>query len=391
MLINPKDTKTLPLNTINSNDFLQKVKLKDKVKRMFLILISQRVRPLPKIKINLKEVKNVLFLRNDGLGDYVLTTPLIRLMKEMNPGCNIDIVASHRNAKLIEYDTNIRKVFKTSHKPNFIDLITLAFRIKKYSDYDLMITSKHTKITNTTIMFNLISKKAIKIGFKIASFTNEYNFNSYKLTFHNIYNGKDKKYYKMLQWMLQAVSNEELTFRNYYLLNEKFTEENSKNQFNYKYSKILINISGFEKPRIFTEDTIVQIKNSVKSIDNNISTVFTSSPESYPILDSLLEKGALTHEEIGKYDIISLIHELPKFDLIITPDTAITHFASALKIKQIIFYDTIEKYNEWSPEDDNYVALVGKGNINQIPINEFTKAFSLLMNSSRNFNQQQIS
>ncbi len=381
MLINPKNTTKIPFNSINSNDKLKKVKLKDKIKRIFLILISLRVRPFPEIKINLKEVKNVLLLRNDGLGDYVLTTPLIRLLKEMNPIVNIDIVASHRNAKLIEYDNNIRKIFCISHRPSLIDLAKIAFEIKKFSDYDILIASKHTKITNTAMMFNFISKKAIKIGFKIASFKNDYKFKSYGLTFQNIYNGKEEKYYKMLQWMLQAVSIEKLTFRNYYLLNEKFTEENKKKNFNPKINKILINISGFEKSRIFTEDKIVQIKYSIKSINNNISIVFTSSPESYPILDSLLEKGALTQEEIGKYDIISLIQEMPKYDLVITPDTAITHFASALEIKQIIFYDTIEKFDEWSPDDNNFIALIGKGDINQIAIDEFERALNLLINS----------
>lgn len=381
MLINPKNTTKIPFNSINSKDKLKKVKLKDKIKRLFLIIISQRVRPLPETKINLKEVKNVLLLRNDGLGDYVLTTPLIRLLKEMNPYVNIDIIASHRNAKLIEYDNNIRKIFRVSHRPSLIDLAKIAFKIKKFSDYDILIAARHTRITNTAMMFNFISKNAIKIGFKIASFKNEYNFNSYKLTFHNIYNGKEEKYYKMLQWMLQALSIEELTFKKHYLLNDNFTEENKTKNFNSKINKILINISGFEKSRIFTEERIVQLKDSIKSFDDKIKIVFTTSPESYTILDNLFGKGALTQEDIGKFDIISLIHEMPKFDLVISPDTAITHFASALEIKQIIFFDTIEKYNEWSPDDNNYIALVGQGDINQIPIFEFKTALSLILNT----------
>ncbi len=377
MLINPKDISTNQLVSKQNEDKNYKVGLKDKIIRLGMILISGRCKPLSEVKIDLKKISNVLILRNDGLGDYVLTTPLISLLKNINPDINIDIIASHRNAKLIEYDNNIRKIFVISHKPTLLDLLYASFKIKKYSDYDLLIAAKHTKITQTSLLFNVISKKAIKIGFKISSSRRQYTLDSYKLTFNNISNEDELKYYKILQMMLQSISSEKLLFRFPYVLNEKFTNENKKISPNNKYNNILVNISGFEKSRIFTEEKIVQIKNSIKSIYNNISIVFTSSPESYPILDSLLEKGALTQEEIGKYNIISLIQEMPKYDLVITPDTAITHFASALNIKQVIFYDIIEKYYEWSPDNNNFIALVGNGDINDIPTEELDMALNL--------------
>lgn len=62
---------------------------------------------------------------------------------------------------------------------------------------------------------------------------------------------------------------------------------------------------------------------------------------------------------------------MSKYDLIIKPDTAKTHFASSLRMKQIIFYDTIEKFNESCLYDNNFMALLAKGDINQIAIDEF--------------------
>lgn len=380
MLINPKEQNTFPVDYQDNSNHNHQVNFKHLIKRFFLILVSLRFKPLPDIKIDLSKVENVLILRNDGLGDYVLTTPLIKILKRINPDINIDIIASHRNNKLIEYDDNIRKIFSIHHKPTLLELIKLSNQIKKYSNYDLMIASKHTKITNTSILFNLISRKAIKIGFKIASSRHNYTFNSYKLTFNHIYNGNDIKYYKMLQEMIRSISKDNVTFEKPYLLNEKFTIENRKSNKIKSYKKILINISGFEKPRIFNEDYIIQLKNSILNFDNSLHIVFTSSPEQYPILDNLVQNGNLNKEEVGKYEIIELIQEMPKYDLVITPDTAITHFAYALNIPQIIFYDIPEKFIEWSPDEDNYVALVANGNINQIPIQEFIQALSLIIN-----------
>lgn len=378
MLINPKQQISIPIVNQVNNDNNYQVNLKHLIKRFFLILVSMRIKPLPEIKIDFKKIENVLILRNDGLGDYVLTTPLIKLLKKLNPKINIDIIASHRNNKLIEYDNNIRNIFSIYHKPSLWELYKLSNQIKKYSQYDLMIASKHTKITNTSILFNLISKKAIKIGFKIASSRHNFTLNSYKLTFHYIYNGNDIKYYKMLQEMLKSISMDDITFEKPYVLNEKFTFENRKTNNAIKFKRVLINISGFEKPRIFNEDYIVKLKNSIISFNNSLRIVFTSSPEQYFTLDNLVQNGMLNQDEVVKYDIIELIKELPKFDIVITPDTAVTHFAFALNIPQIIFYDSKEKYIEWSPEEDNYVALIANGNINQISIAEFKDAFKLL-------------
>lgn len=71
---------------------------------------------------------------------------------------------------------------------------------------------------------------------------------------------------------------------------------------------------------------------------------------------------------------------MPKYDLVITPDTAKTHFASFLEMKQIIFYDTIEQFNEWCPDDNNFIALVANGDIIQIAIDVFERALILLIN-----------
>lgn len=47
MSINLKHTKTNPFESRNTTEKIQEVKLKYKIKRIFLILISLRIKPLP--------------------------------------------------------------------------------------------------------------------------------------------------------------------------------------------------------------------------------------------------------------------------------------------------------------------------------------------------------
>lgn len=380
-MIDPKHID-LSAYTLNKNDNdEQKVKLKDLIKRLSLILISLRIKPLKEVKIDLRTIKNVLLLRNDGLGDYVLSTPLVSALKKINPEIHIDVIASHRNAVLIEQDNNIRKVFRTGYKSRVLEFLKLSKQIRSYSDYDLMIATKHTKITNTALLFNLVSRKAIKAGFKIGSKKNKYTINTYKLTFNNILQSSNLKYAQLLKETLQLVSSEKITFGDPYLLNETFTKDNKKPNGKTIIQKILININGFEKTRMFSKEYIYSLVSAIEEISHGVELTFTSSPEFHPLLDKYVEDGILRSNQVGKYKLLELIKELPKFDLVVTPDTAITHFAAVLNVPQIIFYDKFSKFLEWSPETKNYIALVANGNINNISINEFKNAFQLIIQS----------
>lgn len=381
MLINPKDTDLSIYYRNNNSADDQKVRVQDVIKRIFLMLISLRIKPLEDVKIDLRNINNVLLLRNDGLGDYVLTTPLVSTLKKINPTINIDVIASYRNAILVEQDYNIRKVFRTGHKSRIWEFLRLFKEISNYSNYDLMIATKHTRITNTALLFNLISRKALKICFKITSVNNKYIIDTYKLTYNNILRNSNLKYSQLQKETLQLVSSEILTFEDPYLLNQKFTKENKKTILTKPIQKILVNINGFERTRMFEKEYIILIKSIISDTYKNIKLTFTSSPELYHLLDKLVEDSILQQNEVGKFELLDLINELPKFDAVITPDTSITHFAAVLNIPQIIFYDRMSKFLEWSPDNDNYVALVANGDINDIGPNEFKEAINLLMNS----------
>ena len=68
----------------------------------FLRLIFQN--PVKGDIIDIQSVKSVLFLRYDRIGDMIVTTPIFRSLKEINPRLTIGVFASEANAEIIRYN-----------------------------------------------------------------------------------------------------------------------------------------------------------------------------------------------------------------------------------------------------------------------------------------------
>ncbi len=57
-----------------------------------------------------RTAKRVLVVRNDRLGDMILTTPVFDLLHALAPGVEVDVLASPRNATLLEGDERVSRV-----------------------------------------------------------------------------------------------------------------------------------------------------------------------------------------------------------------------------------------------------------------------------------------
>jgi len=78
---------------------------KDLLKRIYLRIRSSVLSlfyPLRKVVMPEKEeLRNILFLRFDRIGDMVLSTPAIRALKEGVPGAKVSVLASSLNKEIL--------------------------------------------------------------------------------------------------------------------------------------------------------------------------------------------------------------------------------------------------------------------------------------------------
>lgn len=57
-----------------------------------------------------EEIKTILILRHDGVGDMVLSTPLFRALKKNFPDARLTVLASQRNYGIIENNPNVDEI-----------------------------------------------------------------------------------------------------------------------------------------------------------------------------------------------------------------------------------------------------------------------------------------
>ncbi len=98
---------------------------------------------------------NILIIRLSSIGDIILTSPIIRALKNKYPNSNIDFICQDTYSPLLENNPNIRFVYKYSR----------SFDSKSLSEFKTNIINKNTAKYNFVVDLQLNRRsKAIKNG-----------------------------------------------------------------------------------------------------------------------------------------------------------------------------------------------------------------------------------
>ncbi len=104
----------------------------------------------------------ILIIRFSSIGDIVLTTPLIRIIRKTWPGAQIDFVIKKRFAPLIQYNPYLTKVY--TYDPSDADSTLMAIgRRIRVEQYDI-IADMHRNIRSKRLL--LFSKAGTIVKFK---------------------------------------------------------------------------------------------------------------------------------------------------------------------------------------------------------------------------------
>ena len=322
-----------------------------------------------------------LVFRNDRIGDFFITAPLLHSLRRNDSTAEISVVCSEKNIEFIKKFDLVDEVFilknrKLNSRINLFqelrrkkfDAIIVADRKNRSLIYGLLIKSNF-KILN-------VSKKFQKIFFNFF-FKNVFLLNDYNNTTNeenlrqnlNVFNFKllqddyhfIKKGYFKSNLNIEShldINNENIIFH----LDEKW---NTKN-----YSKF------FKKAQTFTDITIIEeqlisfLKKVIKK--SNKSIVITSGNLDNELIEVLLKRSEKISNYIYKFnlnntfvyivykaDIFSMIDLISKSKIIITCHGAFTHVASnySLKILDIIEENKKSHYQKITSHMKNYKSL----------------------------------
>lgn len=375
-----------------SRRIVQKIELINKFLTLGLLGKILRIKPILR-PVPLKEVKSVLFIRYDALGDMIVTTPLWRILKQIKPSIKIGVAGSYKNIGVIQNDPDVDVIYDYSARSLF-DFFQLTRPVRK-QQWDVVIVCSFNQKTRNAIIARLSSPRGITAT--VGAINKQ---------------GHQKLFSRLVKLPTDITQMSMVSALQYLLLNTiDFGSEVQEQRPSINIDDTMLkNISSQTKDYLssITKSKYILLNTDAPDfkkwgIENNFALaeyLLANFPE-YGLLisglskngDSIRQKissmehqGAHYIETLHVQEMVALVHYS---SIVITPDTSIVHLASAEMKPIVAFY--LAK-NEWLPYITPYVVIIPqKGKpISTIPVDTVKESVSLLINSLANSTSEDI-
>jgi len=306
--------------------------------------------------IDILTVHSILILRYDRIGDMIVTTPVFKSLKSANPNLRIGVFASKSNAEIIKYNPHVDAVYILS--ANWFQLFTEVRKARK-ENYDVVLNLIFNRTSSGGILANAAAPKGLKIG---------QGAEKYGFYFNRLLNVKEDK-----QHLVKTHSS--------------FIKESFGSDFPLSESDYEIFIDGDTNARI---ESFCKINGLMKRSDHtpdgkpyvvfNLSAsnqwtklsriqaegitqyirtkkeycpVIIYGPEDHEMQEYaeklMQDSKILIFPEKGRATLLEIASLIGGARCVITPDTSIIHFASAMHTPVLAFYSSHKENHEWLP------------------------------------------
>jgi ADP-heptose:LPS heptosyltransferase len=306
--------------------------------------------------IDIHTIQKVLILRYDRIGDMIVTTPVFKGLKSLNPNLRIGVFASDANAEIIKYNPHVDTVYVLSS--NWWQVGKEILKARK-ENYDVVLNLIFNRTSSGGILANLIAPKGMKIG---------QGAEKYYFYFNRLLNIKEDK-----QHIVKTHSK---------FIKESFGVDTPLSESNYEISvddassarvQLFCTIHGLAVRNKHTEGCKSYIilnvsasnqwtKLSVAQVDAmacHLSTkkeygiVVIYAPGDREMREHASKLGQNTDAIIfpreGTATLLEIASLIEGSSCVITPDTSIAHFASAMNTPVLAFYSSHKENHEWLP------------------------------------------
>ncbi len=296
----------------------------------------------------------ICLVRNDKMGDMILTLPIVQGLKEANQDYEIDIVCSKKNQNICKNYKSINKIFLLKNK--FYQILKIISKLRS-ENYDYIFTFSPGI---NSILISIFSKSKIK---SLLIFKSRYKNNYMSKFFDRILGKIFFTYCLIIDRQLRFSKN--IPIHQTEIMMELVT----KNGLNYNNTAEIKNEIGFNKidlisknlclihlsskwiNKYFSEENFMNLLDNLKNLKINI--VMTTDGTSKNVFYEIFKKyDILTNEEFENLKSINnvLILDQLNFDnwtsiinsstYVITPECGCTHIASLSEAKLCVIYDS---------------------------------------------------
>ena len=318
------------------------------LKAIILKFISKKKYSEFDIKLSTK----VLMLRYDKIGDMIITTPVFRELKAAYPNIEINVLASKANFLILKNNPNVDNVYLNNKNNIFFDL-PLLFKLRRQK-IDTCIEFDHSVVRHSILRLKIINPKKI-ISVKK---NGRYGLKGHELKLYDFYTEKkDNAHFRDI-WLETLRPFEVDPKHNSYEIFCDVEDEERALKFIKKFSNKLligINLDGAVKGKKIRSDELKDICEGLYKLNNNIQIIILFSPEKEEKVKCKISDLNLTFvAKSYKTNTINCASALIKnLDIIITPDTSITHIASTFNKPVITIHENNkDSYKLFAPTSD---------------------------------------
>ncbi len=292
---------------------------------------------LDKPPLNLNDIKRVLFVREDALGDLIVSFPFIRFLQRQYPQMRVSVLCSPRNAHLLDFDPSIEKI-EVPFRKSGLRLFFRLFRQARTNRFDLLVDPFDQRISRALLIYYAIRPRYY-VGFAKKQ---KYGFNEshYQLMDHQMPLDPNLTYFESFRQLAEQLAHTNIDLASY----RDLSTIPVSNEIQARSKKL---IDSMPKPFIyFHTDGAIAIRTLscefVKTlaelfIKKGYTVLLSGKPETLQSLKQQYPQLA-THYLYPETTILDIYCLLEACDYVVTPDTSILHLASLLNRSIIGFY-----------------------------------------------------
>jgi ADP-heptose:LPS heptosyltransferase len=306
-------------------------------------------------KLNPHKVKRVLIVRNDVLGDMIVSTPIFNAIKALNPAIEIDVVASPQNVSIIENDSRLSHIIIYENTWRFWFNLWKLGRKRRYDVVLSLIFG--TPQTQGFIANIASSRETLKLSVQRQA--------KYECFFSRTVRVPQDAHISE-QWLCVALDAFELNGQSpschitLELHSQPLVEAFLKEKGIEEKKFILINLSaGKNAVKRWTQAKYGELIDWL-SEKLPYSVVLSCAPNELDFMNDLAQSrnAVCFYPTRDVRDIADLIR---RATLLITPDTGVVHLASATKTPVIALYSRWvggEVHRIWTPYQTPHKILI---------------------------------
>ena len=281
-----------------------------------------------------ENIKKILIIRLSSIGDIILTTQVLRLLRKKYPDAVIDFLVQKEYAEILKHNPRVSNVILYDKKISLQENNKQRDKILNNEKYDLIIDLQN----------NIRSRFYRKLIYKNLYKVKKYRIEKFAMVhFHNSFNEMPhvtERYYNAIKDLGIERDNKGLEV---WLENEngyKVSENKQKN----KIIGIAPGAKHFTKK--FPNEKLISLFNELLLIYPEYNFKLFGIAEDKQISKELVKLGGKRVQDFcGELTLLQTAHELDECDVLITNDSGLMHLAAARKVPTLaIFGSTIPQF-----------------------------------------------